>query len=116
MNWNALNDVERLTIVESMPGGLDGFLKGWGWQQFAQAIEDKCREKNEVPEPTEAEFDVIADDMHLASAAGQRERALTEARHYALQYLDESPEVRIEEVVRVVVERYQRLTSTQPHK
>lgn len=26
-------------IAESMPGGLDGFLKGWGWQQFARAIE-----------------------------------------------------------------------------
>ena len=26
-------------IANSMPGGLDGFLKGWGWQQFARAIE-----------------------------------------------------------------------------
>ena len=26
-------------IADSMPGGLDGFLKGWGWQQFARAIE-----------------------------------------------------------------------------
>ena len=29
------------SIAESMPGGLDGFLKHWGWQQFARAIEDE---------------------------------------------------------------------------
>ena len=35
----------RLTLdqigeaAETMPGGIDGFLKGWGWQQFARAIE-----------------------------------------------------------------------------
>ena len=22
-------------IAESMPGGLEGFMKGWGWKQFA---------------------------------------------------------------------------------
>lgn len=27
------------TIAHSMPGGLDGFMKGWGWQQFARAVE-----------------------------------------------------------------------------
>ena len=26
-------------IAESMPGSLAGFMKGWGWQQFARAIE-----------------------------------------------------------------------------
>lgn len=26
-------------IADSMPGGLAGFMKGWGWQQFARAIE-----------------------------------------------------------------------------
>ena len=26
-------------IANSMPGGLAGFMKGWGWQQFARAIE-----------------------------------------------------------------------------
>lgn len=32
---------ERITkLAEMMPGGLDGFLKGWGWQQFARAIEE----------------------------------------------------------------------------
>lgn len=33
---------ERIkAIAESMPGGLDGFLKGWGWLQFARAIEQE---------------------------------------------------------------------------
>ena len=26
-------------IGESMPGGLQGFMKTWGWRQFARAIE-----------------------------------------------------------------------------
>lgn len=26
-------------IAEGMPGGIDGFLKGWGWRQFARAVE-----------------------------------------------------------------------------
>ena len=31
---------ERITqLAELMPGGLDGFLKGWGWQQFARSVE-----------------------------------------------------------------------------
>lgn len=25
-------------IAESMPGGLEGFMKGWGWQQFAHNL------------------------------------------------------------------------------
>jgi hypothetical protein len=34
-----LTDEEIDTIGESMPGGMDGFLKGWGWRNFARAIE-----------------------------------------------------------------------------
>lgn len=26
-------------IANGMPGGLDGFMKGWGWRQFARAVE-----------------------------------------------------------------------------
>jgi hypothetical protein len=29
------------TLVDSMPGGLKGFLKGWGWLNFARAVEDE---------------------------------------------------------------------------
>ena len=25
-------------IAESMPVGLEGFMKGWGWQQFAHKL------------------------------------------------------------------------------
>jgi hypothetical protein len=35
-----LTDAEINKIADAMPGGLDGFLKGWGWLQFARAIED----------------------------------------------------------------------------
>ena len=33
-----ITDAEIDRIAESMPGGLDGFLKAWGWRQFARAI------------------------------------------------------------------------------
>lgn len=33
-----LSDSEIDAIAEAMPGGLDGFLKGWGWRQFARAV------------------------------------------------------------------------------
>ena len=34
-----LTNEEIDVIAKTMPGGLDGFLKGWGWRQFARAIE-----------------------------------------------------------------------------
>lgn len=34
----ALTDEYIDKVAESMPGGLDGFLKGWGWRQFARAV------------------------------------------------------------------------------
>ena len=33
-------------IADSMPGGLAGFMKGWGWQQFARAIERAILERS----------------------------------------------------------------------
>ena len=35
-----LTDTEISLIADKMPGGLDGFCKGWGWVQFARAIEE----------------------------------------------------------------------------
>lgn len=32
-----LTDEEIDAVANSMEGGLDGFLKGWGWRQFARA-------------------------------------------------------------------------------
>lgn len=37
----ALTDEEIAKLAESMPGGLEGFLKGWGWQNFARAVESE---------------------------------------------------------------------------
>lgn len=36
-----LDDADIDTIAESMPGGLDSFMKQWGWRQFARAVEDE---------------------------------------------------------------------------
>lgn len=33
-----LTDNQIDKIAESVPGGLEGFLKGWGWRQFARAV------------------------------------------------------------------------------
>jgi hypothetical protein len=55
--WNALTDEDRKRALESMPDWLDGFLKTWGWLNFAKAIESICREKN----PPGTGADVLAD-------------------------------------------------------
>ena len=36
-----LTNEQISAIAEGMPGGIDGFCKGWGWQQFAKAIESE---------------------------------------------------------------------------
>lgn len=33
-----LTDEQIDAIADAMPGGLEGFMKGWGWRQFARAI------------------------------------------------------------------------------
>ena len=37
---NGLSAEQIDAIANNMPGGLDGFMKGWGWIQFAKAIEE----------------------------------------------------------------------------
>ncbi len=44
--WIGLTDADRQAAFESLPDMLDGFLKTWGWLHFANAIEQKCKEKN----------------------------------------------------------------------
>lgn len=107
--WIALTEADREAVVAALPGGLGGYLKQWGWAHFAEAIEARLRAKNAPPEADEAEYDVFADDMHVASSCGPREMALAEARNYALQNLDDNLVVRIEQVRRAVVERFMRI-------
>ena len=33
-----LTDKQIDAIADAMPGGLEGFMKGWGWRQFARAV------------------------------------------------------------------------------
>ena len=37
-NREPLTDEQIDAIADAMPGGLEGFLKGWGWRQFARAV------------------------------------------------------------------------------
>jgi hypothetical protein len=50
----ALTDEQIDAIAEGMPGGLDGFSKGWGWRQFARAILQAVQ-----PEEAEALRDML---------------------------------------------------------
>lgn len=50
-----ISDEQIAAIAKSMPGGLDGFLKGWGWQQFARKILEL-----RAPPAWEPQFDVIS--------------------------------------------------------
>jgi len=44
--WVDLTDEDRRDAFESLPNALEGFLKKWGWLQFAKEIERRCKEKN----------------------------------------------------------------------
>ena len=50
--WVALTDEDRTRAFESLPNMLEGFLKLWGWLDFAKAIEAICREKNATRKPS----------------------------------------------------------------
>lgn len=43
----ALSNEEIDLIANTMPGGLDGFLKGWGWRNFARAVEGEVLSRQE---------------------------------------------------------------------
>lgn len=44
--FTRLSDPEIDKVAASMPGGVGGFLKTWGWLQFAKALEDALIECN----------------------------------------------------------------------
>lgn len=47
-----MTDEQIDAIADAQPGGLSGFLKGWGWRQFARAIEARILgETEEEPDP-----------------------------------------------------------------
>jgi len=44
-----LTDERIDEIAQSMPGGLDGFIRGWGWRQFAYAVLEEAEKEPEQP-------------------------------------------------------------------
>lgn len=44
--WSAMTMEEVENIISKLPGGIEGFLKGWGWMHFAREVEKLCQEKN----------------------------------------------------------------------
>lgn len=70
---NEVSDEQINAIAQGMPGGLDGFLKGWGWQQFARKILAL-----RAPPAWEPQFDVMSPTQEelvqqfCAEIAGQK--------------------------------------------
>lgn len=58
-----LTDAQIDQIAHEMPGGLDGFLKGWGWRQYARAVEAMC-EPFDAPPPA---ADAVSEAMVAAA-------------------------------------------------
>lgn len=67
------------------------------------AVEPVAWRYKRHPRAGEAEFDLIQDDMPVASAAGPREAAWREIMHYAAVYGRDGP-VRVVEVLRIPVD------------
>lgn len=76
-----MTDEEIDIIAESMPGGIDGFLKGWGWRNFARAIEAEVLLTHPaaaqpssavVDEHEEAEWNVALEHMDTSTPEGAK--------------------------------------------
>ena len=42
-SWTNLTSPEIEATINGMPGGVGGYLAGWGWLTFAKAIEERSR-------------------------------------------------------------------------
>lgn len=51
-----LSDEDIDTLVEAMPGGVAGFMKGWGWRNFAHAVEAEVLLGFPAPSAQDPEF------------------------------------------------------------
>ncbi|WP_313330697.1 hypothetical protein [Comamonas sp.] len=64
-----LTDAQIDEIFNAMPGGIDGWLKSWGYRQFARAIEAKAAlaERNACVALAERHFreyrDIAGEDL-----------------------------------------------------
>jgi hypothetical protein len=50
-SWANLTDDEINATLNAMPGGLEGYLKVWGWLTFAEAVQERLRVKNAPEAP-----------------------------------------------------------------
>lgn len=71
-------------IASSMPGGMEGFTKGWGWKQFAEAIEMEHGIGEQpypglVPRVTDAMVQAAIDTFGMQPSARAMRQALEAA-------------------------------------
>jgi hypothetical protein len=90
--WNPLTDEDRKAAFESLPDMLEGFLKKWGWLNFAKEIERRCKEKNPpIAHPTPDDASQNANSSSVAEsntcaaqddASTEHKFAIIKDRHY----------------------------------
>lgn len=73
--WKSLTDEEVEDIMNSMPGGLSGYLRLWGWRTFARAIEERLRLRNDPDSQLEAMREALEEAAFDLDDAGKREAA-----------------------------------------
>lgn len=67
-----LSDCEIDAVFEKMPNGPTGFLKDWGYRQFARAIQDRLAQVAQVP----ADVAQQRDDAYRQGAQAERNNVL----------------------------------------
>lgn len=76
---------ERISeLWNGMPGGCSGFLKQWGYQQFAEAVEDEVRATLlAAPSPTVGDEAAPSDQPSGLTPASLAEEMFDTAIHYS---------------------------------
>ena len=67
-SWVNLTNDEIESVIKGMPGGVGGYLTGWGWLTYGKAIEVALRLKNAPEAPLRpdirAELEHVRRNLH----------------------------------------------------
>ncbi|CAB3627894.1 MAG: hypothetical protein J0I68_17775 [Achromobacter sp.] len=104
-----VSTVEQGDAVKRLRDAIEGECSGV-WISEKQAIAVLAHLNHPAPaagDARDAHFDLLQDDMVVASASGPRAQALQEIQNYAAVYGQDGP-VQIEEVIRIPFNAAQR--------
>jgi hypothetical protein len=82
-SWANLTDDEINATLNAMPGGLEGYLKVWGWLTFAEAVQERLRVKNAPEAPLRPDMRATLEHVsrNLHDHACHAEQGLRHRRH-----------------------------------